>query len=83
MGFLLMFVGLGLVAGKLLEMGPFPTVSWFYAGLPLALAAAWWHWSDASGRTKRQEMDKMQAKKTDRINKNRADLGLSDKGKHR
>lgn len=81
MGFLFMFVGFALLGGKLLEVGPFQDISWLWAGLPLAMAAAWWSWADSSGLTKRQEMQKMQDKKTNRINKQRADLGLSDKGK--
>ena len=39
---------------------------------PFALAVLWWWWADASGYTKRVEIEKMEARKQARIEKQRA-----------
>ncbi|MCS4509921.1 TIGR04438 family Trp-rich protein [Xylophilus ampelinus] len=75
------FLGLGLVllAMKWLELGPVVGWSWWIVLAPFALAVAWWAWADSSGLTKRREMDKMDKRKTDRINKQCDALGLDTK----
>jgi len=75
------FLGLGLVllAMKWLELGPVVGWSWWIVMAPFALAVAWWAWADSSGLTKRREMDKMDKRKADRIDKQREALGLGTK----
>ncbi|MFE8644056.1 TIGR04438 family Trp-rich protein [Sphingomonas sp. NCPPB 2930] len=75
------FLGLGLVllVMKWLELGPVVGWSWWIVLAPFALAVAWWAWADSSGLTKRREMDKMDKRKADRIDKQREALGLGTK----
>lgn len=75
------FLGLGLVllVMKWLELGPVVGWSWWIVLAPFALAVAWWAWADGSGLTKRREMDKMDKRKADRIDKQREALGLGTK----
>jgi len=40
------------------------------------MAVAWWAWADNSGYTKRKEMDKMEKRKQDRLDKQRDAKGL-------
>ena len=61
---------------KYLEIGPVAILSWWLVLLPFALAAAWWSWADASGYTKRKEMQKMDKRKQDRIDKQRTAMGV-------
>ncbi|CAN7211934.1 TIGR04438 family Trp-rich protein [Polaromonas sp. LjRoot131] len=70
---LLGIVGLAL---KYLEIGPVATWSWFIVLSPFAMAVAWWAWADASGYTKRKEVDKMAKRKDDRIEKQREAMGM-------
>lgn len=71
------FLGLGLVllALKYLEIGPVATWSWFLVFAPFGLAMAWWAWADASGYTKKKVMDKENARRKERIDRNKAALG--------
>nr|MBP8795602.1 TIGR04438 family Trp-rich protein [Brachymonas sp.] len=48
--------------------------SWLIVLTPFALAAAWWVWADASGYTKRKEMEKMDAIRENRLQKQREAL---------
>ena len=75
------FLGLGLVllVMKWLELGPVVGWSWWIVLAPFALAVAWWAWADSSGLTKRREMDKMDKRRADRIDKQREALGLGTK----
>ena len=61
---------------KYLEIGPVAILSWWLVLLPFALAAAWWSLADASGYTKRKEMQKMDKRKQDRIDKQRTAMGV-------
>ena len=54
---------------------------WWKMCWPFGIAAAWWWYADASGLTKRREIDKMEAKKADRRTKNLASLGMDHKGR--
>jgi small Trp-rich protein len=70
------------VAGLLLkyfEVAPVASWSWWLVLSPFALAVAWWAWADASGYTKRKEMDKMEKRRTDRIDKQRDAMGMATK----
>lgn len=72
-------VGVLLLVMKLLDFGPVGAWPWWVIAIPFGLAVVWWHWADASGWTKRREMDKMDARKADRRAKNMAALGNGPK----
>jgi small Trp-rich protein len=71
------FLGLGLlgVALKVLEVGVVATWSWWVVLTPFALAVAWWAWADASGYTKRKVVEKENARRQERIDRQRSRLG--------
>ena len=71
------FLGLGLlgIALKLLEVGVVATWSWWVVLSPFALAVAWWAWADASGYTKRKVIEKENARRQERIDRQRSRLG--------
>ncbi|WP_077035706.1 TIGR04438 family Trp-rich protein [Pelomonas sp. KK5] len=80
------FVGLGvlLLVLKLLAIGPVAGWAWWWVLSPFAGALVWWAWADASGYTKRREMDKMEDRKEARRQKAMQALGQIDKdGKRR
>ena len=66
-------LGLGL---KYLEIEPVAGVSWWLVLTPFALAAAWWWFADASGYTKRKEIEKMDERKQKRLDKQQEALGM-------
>lgn len=72
----LLILGVALILLKYLEIGVVANLSWWWVLSPFALAVAWWAWADASGYTKRKEMEKMDQKKQDRIDKQREALGI-------
>ena len=71
------FLMLGLlgVALKLLEVSFAASLSWWIILTPFALAVAWWAWADASGYTKRKVIEKENARKQERIDRQRSKLG--------
>ena len=73
--YLLLIGILGLVL-KYLEIEPVAALSWWVVLSPFLLAAAWWAWADASGYTKRKEVEKMEDRKQKRIDRQRAAIGL-------
>ncbi len=77
----LLGVGIVLLLLKYLEVGPVAAWSWLWVLSPFGLAVAWWSWADASGYTKRKAMEKVDQRKQDRIDKNRAAQGLPVKKK--
>jgi small Trp-rich protein len=66
---------------KYLEIGPVAALDWWIVLIPFGLAVLWWWWADASGYTKRKEMDKMDKRKQDRIDKQRDAMGMLKKRK--
>jgi small Trp-rich protein len=72
----LLILGVALILLKYLEIGVVANLSWWWVLSPFALAVAWWAWADASGYTKRKEMEKMDQKKQERIDKQREALGI-------
>ena len=70
------FLGIGIVLLilKLMQIGPVGGWSWLIVLTPFALAAAWWVWADASVYTKRKEMEKMDAIRENRLQKQREAL---------
>ena len=72
----LLLMGIVALALKYLEIGPVASWSWWVVLSPFALAVAWWAWADASGYTKQKEIDKMAKRKQERIDKQRAAMGM-------
>jgi len=75
----LLILGMGLMALKYLEIGFVADLSWWWVLSPFALAVAWWAWADATGYTKRKEMEKMDQKKQERIDRHREAMGIKTK----
>ncbi|WP_302173373.1 TIGR04438 family Trp-rich protein [uncultured Hydrogenophaga sp.] len=68
--------GIVLLLLKYLELGPVAGWSWLVVLSPFGLALLWWAWADSSGYTRRKQMEKMDQRKADRIEKQRKALGL-------
>lgn len=79
----MLFLGLGIIllVMKYMAMGPVAAWSWWIVLSPFALAVAWWSWADWSGYTKRKAMEKEDARKQARIDKNRQQLGMTPRNK--
>lgn len=75
------FLGLGIIllVMKYLDMDPVVNWSWLVVLAPFGLAVAWWSWADASGYTRRKAMERDEKRRTDRINKQRENMGLKKK----
>jgi small Trp-rich protein len=72
----LLAVGIALLLMRYLEIGFMAGVSWWWVAVPFGLTVAWWTWADTTGYTKRKEVEKMDRKKKERIDKQRAALGI-------
>ena len=87
----MLFVGIGvtLILLNLLEVGPVGEWTWALGGdlwkfaFPFVCAVVWWAWSDASGLTKRREMERMDEKRELRREKNLEALGLKIPPRHK
>lgn len=77
------FLGLGVVLllMKYMEVAPVAAWSWLVVLAPFALAVAWWAIADATGYSKKKEMDKMEKRKNDRLAKNRNAMGMNSRKK--
>jgi small Trp-rich protein len=77
------FIVLGLlfILMKLTEFGPVAVWSWWAILAPFGAAVLWWWWADATGYTKRREMDKMEERKEKRRKENLEALGMDVKGR--
>jgi small Trp-rich protein len=71
-----LLIGIVALTLKYLEIGPVATWSWFIVLSPFALAAVWWWYADATGYTKRKEVEKMDKRRQDRIDKQRDAMGM-------
>lgn len=71
-----LIIGIAALAMKYLEFGPVAALSWWLVLSPFALAVAWWAWADMSGYTKRVEIEKMEKRKQNRIEKQRVAMGV-------
>jgi small Trp-rich protein len=86
---LFVVVGLLLVVLHFLGIGPSAAWNWNFFGdlwkfvTPFVLAAAWWAWADASGMTKRREMERMDDKKQKRREENLDALGLDHRARRK
>ena len=76
-------IGLLLLAMKYLEVDPVAAWSWWLVFAPFGLAVAWWSWADATGYTKRKAMEREDARKQERIDKNRKAIGTLGSKKRR
>lgn len=76
-----LFIGIIGILLKYLEIGPVATLDWWIVLIPFALAVAWWWWADSSGYTKKKEMEKMEKRKQERIDKQRDAMGMLKKRK--
>jgi small Trp-rich protein len=80
-----LITGVILLLLKFLEIGPVGqwdwADKWYFFAAPFILAVVWWAWADASGYSKRREMDKMEQRKKDRLEKNRVAMGIGTKRK--
>ena len=72
------FLMLGVLGAllKYLEIGPVAQWSWWIVLTPFALALAWWSWADWSGYTKRKVVERENARRQARIDRQRSNLGL-------
>ncbi len=72
------FLGLGLLllGLKYFQIGSVALWSWWVILAPFGLAILWWAWADGSGYTKRRVMERENQKKLDRVEKQKADLGI-------
>ena len=68
--------GVLLIALKLGDLGPVAAWSWWVVLAPFAAALAWWTYADATGYTKRREMDKLEDKKKERRRRAMDALGI-------
>jgi len=69
-------LGLLLVVLKWLEIGPVAAWSWWWVLAPFGVAVVWWTWSDASGRSARKAMEKMEDRKRERLERQKEALGV-------
>ena len=63
------------MALKYFEVGFVAQWSWWVVLIPFGLAAAWWAWADASGYTKRKVVERENARRQERIDRQRSKLG--------
>ena len=75
----LLLIGLVGLVLKYLEIGPVAAWSWWVVLIPFALAVVWWAWADSTGYTKKKEMNKMDLRKKERIEKQRVAMGMLPK----
>lgn len=79
---LFIVIGVGLIVCNLAGWGPMAQWQWSSVGdvfkfcLPFVLALLWWIFSDASGMTKRRAMERDDARKRDRRDRNIDAMGL-------
>lgn len=82
---LFVVIGVVVIALNLLGIGPPGHWNWAIFGdlwkftVPFLLAVIWWAWSDKSGRDKRREVARMDAKKEKRRREQLGSLGLDSK----
>ncbi len=79
----LLGLGLVLLVMKYLEIGPVAAWAWWLVLTPFGLAVLWWTWADSSGYTKRKAMEREDARRQARIDKNREAIGTLAKKKRR
>jgi len=76
-------LGVALLVMWIGDLGPVGAWPWWAVFWPFAVATVWWWWADATGWTKRREMDKMDAKREERRRRNLDSLGMDAKGRRK
>lgn len=76
-------IGVLFIALKLAELGPFAQISWWWLLLPCAGAVLWWQFSDSTGLTQKRAIEKMEAKKAARRERDMEALGLNTRREKR
>lgn len=76
----LLGLGLVLMVLKYLQIGPVAAWDWWLVLSPLGLAVVWWAWADASGYTRRKAMEREDARRQARQDRNSAALGRDRAG---
>ena len=71
-----LLLGIAALIIKYSEFGPVAGWPWWAVLSPFGMAVLWWAWADSSGYTKRVEMDKMEKRKRDRLERQRAQMGM-------
>lgn len=79
------FVGIGLVLLllKWSETGPVAGWSWWLIFVPFVCAVIWWSYADSTGYYQRKAMEKMDAKRKERVAKNLESLGIDARKRKR
>jgi small Trp-rich protein len=75
--------GVLLVLLKLADISAVAAWSWWIVLAPFAAALVWWTYADASGFTKRREMDKLEDKKKERRRRAMDALGIDRESQKR
>ncbi len=72
-----LIVAIVLLGLKLAGIGPFATLSWWWIGVPLAIAFLWWEIVDPMfAISKKRAMREMDARKQERNERSRKFLGM-------
>ena len=74
-----LIAGLGLLVWNFWRIGFVADMSWWWVLSPFAMAFLWWLWADMSGYTKRKQMEKMDQKRKDRVERQRESLGIQSR----
>lgn len=77
----LLIVGLVAIALKYFEVGFFAGLAWWIVLLPFPAAMLWWTFADWSGYTARRAMERDDARKQARIDRQRDALGLTTRAR--
>ena len=72
----MLVIGLLLLAAKVADFGPTAAWSWWVIATPFVAAVLWWQFADATGLTRRREMQKMDERKAQRRDRSLEALGL-------
>ncbi len=68
-------------------IGPMANWTWNISGdlwkfcVPFGLALVWWAWADATGLNKRREMEKMEARRQSRRERNLEAMGMDQRSR--
>jgi len=72
----MLLIALLLTVLRYLEVGPLAGLSWWWLLLPYGLTVAWWSFADATGWTKRRVVEREEARKLKRIERQKAAMGV-------
>lgn len=72
----MLLIALLLTVLRYLEVGPLAGLSWWWLLLPYGLTVAWWSFADASGWTKRRAVEREEARKLQRVERQKAAMGI-------